>query len=289
LSFHPHGIRNHDGSFGGVFFDPRARGPAVLPGKIDYQEISPYMEFAYNDRLSAFVEIPTRFIDFDNIRDDNDREPGPTGRGFPEPGFGGVPGGNDNRPHTSFDGLSDIQVGFKAALVADPCQYLTFQFRAYVPTGDVGHGLGTGHVSLEPGLLLYKRLTDQLVLQAQFRGWFPVDGGPESGNILIYGVGLGYDVYHCGNLRVTPVVEFVGWTVLNGFESIIGPIPVPPGVNVPMGHGVVDASGDTIVNAKLGVRTYFGNHSDIYAGFGQALTTDRWYDEIARVEYRLSF
>jgi hypothetical protein len=292
LSFHPHGILRQDGAFGGVLFDPRARGPVALPGKIDYQEVSPYLEVAANDRLSAFVELPNRFIDFDNLQEDNDREPGPTGKGFPEPGFGGVGGGNDNNPHTNFDGLSDVRFGFKAALLADPCQYLTFQFRTYAPTGDVGHGLGTGHWSLEPGLLLYKRLTDRLVLQGEFEAWFPIQGGPLAGNVLTYGVGLGYDIYQCGNLRVTPIAEFVGWTVLNGFESFIGDvgtIPVPAGVNVPTGHGVLDAGGNTIVNAKLGVRTYFGCHSDLYAGFGQALTTIRWYDEIVRVEYRLSF
>ncbi|HEV3260668.1 MAG TPA: hypothetical protein VG013_27690 [Gemmataceae bacterium] len=281
LSFHPHGIQGD-----GVFFDPKARGPDVLPGKLNYQEASSYVEIAYNNRLSGFVELPVRFVDFDNLQEDPDHERKPGGGFFPEPR-----GENTGSPHTNLAGLSDIVAGFKAALLADPNQYVTFQFRTYIPTGDPSRGLGTGHVSLEPGLLLYERLTDRLTLEGQFRDWIPVDGGKAAGNILIYGLGVGYDVYHCDNFRVTPIVEFVGWTVLNGFESFFGLVSStpPPGIVVPTSHGVEDASGDTIVNAKFGVRTYFNEHSDVYVGYGQALTGDRWYRDIARVEYRLRF
>jgi len=281
LSFHPHGVQG-----GGVFFDPKARGPEILPGKLDFQEASSYIEWACNNRVSAFVEVPVSFVDFDNLQEDPDRERKPGGGFFPEPR-------QENRgsPHTNFAGLSDIVAGFKAALVADPNRYLTFQFRTYIPTGDPARGLGTGHVSLEPGLLLDQRLTDRLVLEGQFRGWIPIDGGDAAGNILIYGLGLGYDVYRCNAFRVTPVVEFVGWSVLSGFESFFGHISAtaPPGVVLPTTHGVLDASDDTILNAKVGVRTYFNERSDLYVGYGRALTDERWYRDIVRVEYRLRF
>jgi hypothetical protein len=249
------------------------------------------LEIAYNNRVSAFLEVPVRFLHFNGLERQTAEEGSDTST-FPEPG-------NEHLQEVSqlrnskrdFSGFSDLVAGFKAALVADHDQYLTFQFRTYIPTGDEGEGLGTGHVSLEPGLLAYQRL-NRLQLQGQLRDWIPVDGSRVEGNILIYGVGAGYDVYQCGNLRITPVVEFVGWTMLSGFESFIGPLAVAPqfaGAVVPSNHGVKDATGETIVNAKVGVRTYFGQHNDIYAGFGTALTSDRWYQEIVRVEYRLSF
>jgi hypothetical protein len=93
-------------------------------------------------------------------------------------------------------------------------------------------------------------------------------------------------------LRVTPVVEFVGWTVLGGFESTASEVIVstpPAGIEVPKFHGVDDATGDTIINAKLGVRTYFGRGNDVYVGWGHPLTSDRWYRDILRVEYRYCF
>ena len=58
-------------------------------------------------------------------------------------------------------------MGFKYALIANPNQYYTFQFRTYVPTGDSYQGLGTGHASLEPALLVFQRLTDRLYFSGE--------------------------------------------------------------------------------------------------------------------------
>src|SRR5205807_10330727 len=110
--------------------------------------------------------------------------------------------------------------------------------------------------------------------------------------------GVGYDVYKNCRCRIQPVAEVFGWTVLNGFESVfagaanpITPAPgaVPPTLDLPITHGVHDASGDTIINAKIGVRTYFGERSDVYFGYGHALTGEHWYKDIYRVEYRVRF
>ncbi len=288
MSFHPHGI-NGDGVF---LTDPKAKGPDQFPGRLDYQEASAYFEVAYNNRFSAFLDVPVRFVDFDNLLEDPDHESKPTNLApnvgkpfFPEPG-------PENKPlHNDLAGLSDLVVGAKAAVIAQPDRYLTLQLQTFIPTGDPDRGLGTGHVSLEPDALFYQRLSDSLEFQGQFGIWVPVGGARFSGEILIYGLGLGYVLYNRGDVRVEPITEFVGWTVLDGFESAVQPIIATPtpGLALPHGHGVVDAGGQTIVNAKLGVRTYFGSRSDAYVGYGQALTGDRWYQEIVRVEYRLHF
>jgi hypothetical protein len=48
------------------------------------------------------------------------------------------------------------------------------------------------------------------------------------------------------------------------------------------------AAGDTIINAKFGLRlTCKGDQ--LYAGFGQAVTSQHWYQQIARIEYRIQF
>jgi len=292
MSFHQHGILKN-GVFQGVFFDPNAQGPVQSPGNLNMQEISGYMEYAVSNRLSGFVDVPVRFLHFRGLQEGGDETPS---------NDQGVPGlheqGENNNPANTPGGLSDFQFGFKYAVLASPDQYLTFQYRTYSPTGDPRTGLGTGHWSLEPGLLYYKRF-DRLVFQGELLDWIPVGGGPMEGNVLTYGLGLAYDVYRRDNFRVTPVTEFVGWTVLNGYESFFIPgahiptapgLPVPPGLaRVPFDHGVISAAGDTIVNAKLGVRTYFGRGSDIYIGWGRSLTGDRWYKDIYRVEYRFVF
>jgi hypothetical protein len=289
LSFHPHGI-NH----GGVLFDPNAKGPDALPANVNYQEISSYLELALNKRFSLFADVPVRFQTFRGLQEDmpeselkrnrNDA-PNPGSPFFPEP-----LGENLEQQPTAANGLGDIRAGFKYAFVAEPDQYLTFQFRTYTPTGSPSHGLSTGHWSLEPALLYYQR-QDRTTFQAQVMDWIPIGGGPLAGNVLSYGFGVGYDAYRRRSLCVTPIMEVVGWTVLDGFESTFGTIQAtaPPGLELPVTHGVEKAGGDTIVNLKFGVRTYFCQGHDVYVGWGHAVTGSHWYQDIIRVEYRKVF
>jgi hypothetical protein len=230
------------------------RGAPLGPGlpepepRVDYQELSAYLEVAASDRLSGFLNLPVRFLN-------------------PEV----------NADHAGF---SDLDAGLKYAFVYREDLVATFQFRAYAPTGDAHEGLGTRHVSLEPALLFYDRLSDRLGLESELRLWVPVGGTDFAGEIVRYGVGLHYDLYRSCNLTFTPVVEFVGWTVLDGKESVVP----PPGAAF-----VEDAAGQTILNAKLGLRLKFGDRADVYGGYGRPLTGDRWYENIWRLEFRLFF
>jgi hypothetical protein len=230
------------------FTDPTAPGPPQSERSVDYQDVAAYAEYALCDIASVFAEFPIRFLN---------------------------PEVNDNT-----GGLGDINVGFKYAFCMGCDQYVTFQLRAYLPTGDADRGLGTDHVSLEPGILLYKQLSDKLVLEAEVKDWIPLGGTDFAGNVIRYGVGLSCTVVDCPQHWVAPVVELVGWTVLDGKRL--------------ENDQLFDASGDTIVNAKLGVRVGLrdgcGNTmADFYAGYGRALTDEWWYRDIFRLEMRLRF
>jgi hypothetical protein len=245
-------------------FDPRARGPSH-PGfhgnvlgetNVNYQEVAGYLEVAPLPNMSAFIEVPARFLN-------------------------AVLDGNAG-------GFSDINMGFKYAFVAEPDKFYTFQFRTYVPTGDPYRGLGTGHPSLEPALLVFRRLTERAYFIGEVRDWIPIQGSNYAGNVIRYGMGAFYNVVLTDRFRVAPVSEFVGWTVFNGKET-------EPGV------GPVSAAGDTIVNAKIGVRIGFGQYgapgggsqlndrSSIYIGYAHALTGDFWYKDMLRLEYNFYF
>jgi hypothetical protein len=239
------------GCFGG-----NAPGPLLPETNVDYQDFIPYFEWATSDCLSFFFEAPARLIN------------------------------PDVNPNAG--GFSDLNAGFKYALIAHPDEYLTIQFRVYAPTGDADRGLGNGHVSLEPSILYFRRFTERLTLQAEFRDWIPIsdsvapNGDNFAGNVIRYGAGLGYDLYccsdECTSRRLTPVAELVGWTILDGY-GFDGNNPQA---------GAIDQSGVTIVNAKFGVRYTVNQHS-FYAGYGTALTDDVWYDDIFRLEYRQAF
>ncbi len=176
------------------FFWPGVGGPPLPEVRVDYQDITSYLEAALSRRFSVFVEAPVRFLN---------------------------PERNDNTA-----GFGDMNAGFKWAFLFDRERVATFQLRTYAPTGDADRGLGNDHVTLEPGLLLHERLADRLALDAELRDWVPIDGSPFAGNILRYGVGLTYGQRRPDCCWVTPVAEVVGWTVLSGQEKAVFPAGV---------------------------------------------------------------
>jgi hypothetical protein len=230
------------------------KGAPLGPGlpdpepRVNYQELSAYLELAASDRLSGFLNVPVRLLQ-------------------PEV----------NPDHAGF---SDLDAGFKFAFLRSDCQVATFQFRTYAPTGNSHLGLGNHHVSLEPALLYFDRLADRLALESELRVWVPVGGTDFAGQIIRYGVGLHYDLCEAGDFTLTPVVELVGWTLLDGKETVLPPSGLP---------FVHDAGGETILNAKFGMRVRFRDRADMYVGYGQPLTGNRWYQDIVRVEFRLLY
>jgi hypothetical protein len=238
--------------------DPNAAGPGGINTSVDFQEIRGYFEYAFNRRFSMFGELPVRFVDYDS-------QPG-------LPAF------------STTSGFADMNVGFKYALIAEPDEYLTFQVRAYLPTGQSEEGLGTDHVSIEPSLLYYRRLSQKWLFQGQFSEFSPIGGSDFASDVLQYGAGLSYILHQGRKTTIMPTIEVVGWTFLNGQK--FSPI-----------YGQSSASGDTIVNVKPGVRIGLGDapgpammqkHS-VYAGFGVPVTNEQFYGDIFRLEYRILF
>jgi hypothetical protein len=230
-----------------------ARGQPLGPGlprpeiRVDYQEIMAYAEGTLASDFSVFVESPVRFIN---------------------------PELNENHA-----GYGDMNFGCKYAFQNCPDAVTSIQFRTWVPTGNPDQGLGNDHVSLEPALLAYRKLSDRLRIEGELRCWIPIDGTDFAGSIVRYGAGFSYGERPADDLWLTPVVEVVGWTVLDGQQAVAPPLP-------PV---VQDAAGDTIVNLKLGVRLGLGNLADLYTGYGRALTGDVWYKDIWRTELRFAF
>jgi hypothetical protein len=214
----------------------------------DYQELTTYLEWAVRPRFSVFVESPVRFLQ------------------------GQVNGASV--------GFSDLNAGFKWAFVDNRQRVISFQVRTYAPTGDAHRGLGTDHVSLEPALLILERMSDRLRLEGELRYWVPIGGTDFAGDIVRYGIGISYGKRSADACWINPVLELVGWTVLDG-KGLQVPVPGVPLID--------PAGGDTIVNAKLGLRAGYGERGDVYVGYGRALTGDTWYKDMVRVEFRWKF
>lgn len=232
-----------------------AKGAPTGPGlplpevSVDYQTIESYMEYAFGPRFSGFLTAPVRFLN-PQVND-------------PEAGFG------------------DMETGVKYAFISNPDMVTSFQLRTYIPTGNSTRGLGTNHASLEPGFLMFRKLTPKLNWENELRYWVALGGTDFAGDLLRYGTGFSYGERPPDRIWLTPVVEMVGWTVLSGKESVVFGAGAPP--------VVLDASGDTIVNAKVGVRLGFGHCANLYFGYGRALTGDVWYKDLYRAEFRLMY
>jgi len=249
----------------------KAPGPSgkVIPGDIlnsrlietslDYQELRLDFEYALQDNFSLFTELPVRFIDGEVLE--------------------------------SEQGLGDIRAGFKWGLLNNPSHNLTFQLRGYFPTGKAEDGLGTDHLSYEPGLLYLGRFDEHWTAASELRYLIPVGGTSGfatgfdedyAGEILRYGFGAGYDINISPTTRVTPVLELVSWIVLGGLV-----LESPSGT--PATAQYKKADGETITNLKFGARISLDKKHSVYIGYGKALSDDDWYEEIVRVEFRTTY
>jgi hypothetical protein len=239
----------------GCFFPQRDAIGVPLPERnVDYQELVSTVQFAITERFAAFVDVPVRFLDPDVNR--------------------------------NAAGIGDIGFGAKYAFIYNENRIVSAFLRFQGPAGSTSLGLGNGQWFIEPGLLYLEQLNEKWQLFGEFRFMTPLGLRTNfSGNLLRYGLGTSYTVAQGRWGYVAPVAEVVGWSVLSGNESTAA-------------GAMVSASGDTIVNAKLGVRIGLGcptpgspfpTRSDLYIGYGRALTGEVWYKDLIRLEFRRFF
>jgi hypothetical protein len=229
-----------------------AGGMRKAETSVDAQELSSYLELALCQRFSIFAEMPARFLNPDQNR--------------------------------NYRGFGDLSAGCKFTYCVEEHALQTFYFRVYTPTGQNERGLGTGHVSIEPGLLVFERLTPGLVLELELKDWIPIDGEISAGNILRYGAALTCDLFTLPSGHYfKPVFELRGWTVLRGRETEAYPHGDPATFSV-----VENDDRSTIINLDFGFRCG-GDKGDIYLGYERAVTGARWFKNGLRLEARWLF
>jgi hypothetical protein len=241
--------------------DPNAPGPGPgVPKYVNFQTLSFMGEYAPTSRLSGFVEIPIRWLQPEGV----------------------IAPPNLPQAFSSSGGIGDVEAGLKFAALASPKKYVTAQLKGYFPSGNARSGLGTHHYSLEPSLLYYGKFSERFEMEGELGAWLPIGGSSGvpttspsgfAGNIFFYGIGPSYRIIDGERFKLSPVIEVVGWNVTGGEQT--GP--------------QLDASGTNIVNIKFGTRVSFPATNSVYIGYGRALTSAAWYDQIVRVEYRHAF
>ncbi len=260
--------------------------------KLNFQEYHLKLEYAFARRFSAFVDVPIRTL-------------------APKVSFVCVPECAAqtqiqtvvSTANVGFTGLSDLRAGFKVGLLNARNEQLTFQLSTSIPTGNTSRGLGTGHNTIEPYLLYAQRLSDRFNIFGELGDTHPIDGARTfafapfrstseqnfAGDVVNYGLGASYGMLQHSRVRITPVLELVGWKVTGGLETVIAPGPTGQEVAYVVPPNTAPGFGSNIVNVKAGWRTSWGEHNSIYTGVGVQVSHAGWYHELLRVEYRYVF
>jgi hypothetical protein len=193
--------------------------------------------------------------------------------------------------YDSASGFSDLTINTKTLLLDCELIQAAFGFKVYTPTGNVTNGLGTGHVSLEPGLYAAVKLTETTYFQGAIFYWIPVGGDANfEGDVLHYHLAINQMLWRCGHDRD---IKLVGTAELNGYCFINGDATDTTFVvaNNQTTGTVRSVSGiGSVVNAGLGVRLVMCDKIDFGVGTCFALTdTSSIGDEMLRFEFRWRF
>jgi hypothetical protein len=231
--------------------DGKGKGPMTVGGianqRLDYQEGTIYTEVAI-ERLGVFVELPYLHVSPDD--------------------FG------------TASGLGDINVGTKTLLLDCDLIQFTFQFRAFIPSGNFTRGLGTGHASLEPSFLMALKLSPTTYLQAQTSYWFPIGGDSEfQGNVFHYHLSLNQLIWNCGHdIQLVATFEAGGYEFTGG--EFTDPLTLVPLHSTSVG---------SIFNIGPGIRLHVCDKIDFGVGTAFAITNDHLAEDLVRAEFRVRF
>lgn len=155
-------------------------------------------------------------------------------------------------------GFGDLTVGTKTLLHDSELFQISFQMESTIPTGNAGKGLGTGHLSLEPSLILGVKLSTDSYFQAQVAEWVPIAGDPDyAGSAMRYS--FAYNHVLCRPLPDCPIIgtaELIGTTFQDGAFT------------EPSTGAAVSASGQSYLAVVVGSRAFICNRADL--GFGSA-------------------
>jgi hypothetical protein len=193
------------------------KGPPKGESTIDYQAARLRMETGAK-KFSTSFEVPIIAIDPEN-----------------------------NQNHA---GLGDLRLATKTVILEGKewmlTQFMGFQFA----TGNAAAGLGTGHVSMEPGLLFRNRMREQTWMHGEFKFLFPLGADPmHGGQVLKFATGFNTVWSDTDKSAWVPSLELSAFSVLNGMATPTSGIPravdndamfyITPGL-----HYAVDRGGD---------------------------------------------
>ena len=155
--------------------------------------------------------------------------------------------------------------------------------RTVFNSGNARKGLGTGHVSMEPGVLCRFEYSELTHIHSEFKLMFPLGADPAyAGPAFKWGIGASHIWWETDTTAWIPTLEFTNIWILDGQWT---PFPAGP---------TVDVDGDGIFNLAPGLRVAIDTGGDlgvveIGAAGILAVGSDGWYDSLVRFDLRFVF
>lgn len=176
-------------------------------------------------------------------------------------------------------GFGDMMIGTKSLLFDCELIQLAFQMKTFIQMGNFLEGLGTGHFSLEPSLLMGVKLTPETYLELQLAEWIPIAG--DSGYMGC--VGHAHMSLNQVLFRPLPDVPIVGTLEINSWLFQDGAYTDPIlGANQ-------KSSGEAYVMPGFGLRMFVCDKFDFGFGAAFAVTQRHFANELYRTEIRFRF
>ena len=179
-------------------------------------------------------------------------------------------------------GLGDIQVDTRLVLLNGEIWQITQFMGMRIQSGAFQKGLGTGHFSLEPGLLARYEWRCETLLHGELRFLIPLGGDPlYQGHVLRWGLGASHLLYDGDCCSIIPTLETVFHSVLDG--AALGP------------YGeLLPVDGEMASTLHYGVRVSFDTGRDFGLiefglGGGFNLLSNGWYERMLRFEFRIVY
>lgn len=193
--------------------------------------------------------------------------------------------GWEGQVNGSGSGFGDMRIGTKTLMIDTEYVQLTLMFRTFLPTGSAGKGAGTGHVSLEPALIMAAKLHPDTYFQGQIGQWIPISGSPgAAGGVLRYSAAINHIMARAFvDSQFIATLEFTG----ECFEG--GSYTAPPAEQT--GGALIrrQSSGGNYFGFGPGFRWVMSDRCDFGVGVNFAVSRESFAAQFYRTEFRLKF
>jgi hypothetical protein len=182
----------------------------------------------------------------------------------------------DLDPHGS--GFGDLAIGTKTLLFDCELLQIAMLFKTFIPVGNVVKGVGNGHVSLEPSLLVGLKLSPTTYLQTQLSEWIPLGGDQHyAGSVLRFNASVNQELY-----RILPDVPLIGTFEFNTLSFQDGQYTDPL-------FGPQKSSGYTYASLGGGLRLFICDKVDFGIGALFSVSRQHLARELYHAEFRVRF